>query len=826
MNHNNSSQSSFGDNYYDINITRNLASNILNGKKKKMQVMNDPRRVGSLSSIATLDSKRPGDYYVQKMSQSSLNISVLGKGMSGFNTRPISGESIMSLQSNNSDDSLEVSSHFDVQGSVSTSSVSNSIGSTLNSPNGSGYSFSNTTDKFNNKIKYDLNDDTLEEEEAMDSVTEMKSSLSTLALKSNNSSLVSLPPTGNQLPKPSLKSVSTSKLVSSNPPPPKLFTHKSTTSLTRTKSRFLNSKEKKERQQMKKKMYDDNDDDDLILTNDDLVFNVPVLKHHADIYSNRKNSSASLLSRKDLFSPADDSKYRSGASMKPCPLPGNIGSMSSLNESLVNVNNSASNNSFSEEDSFQTMTSDLDLEITQNISNFYSERSASFSKLAMYSREQDVVYKLPKYVKSQSSIEDLTLISQEKLNFVDQTRPINLPPKVLIDKNKHNREFKRVINDYEMSTKLQKEDRIRSFESIFSNQKVWLKLIDTAGQDNYFNKRFNSERNTVRKLAWESNCPREILYEFFLQFLSNEINETTIESIKQSFITSNNKYSNLSDTMKNSKGLEFSISIKSILERPFFRAIFKELNFDYEYNDYQEKFKTLLYIKSLSENGICKNDEKFLIPLFLVLFEDRSLSDIYLLVELANQKIFNEEFLKELSTSFKGWTNLNSSYKMSYSLYKFLKSFSNLDEFEYLNSNALIEVILHINDQLPLSLSAPSTPIISSGFEFTPHNGERPISQDAFSGQTPNYNSSVLNLCLRFLQLLVIYSNSPKTSMKNNLKLSQSFMMVIFQYYHINWNDINELMNLNSSIRLNNSGDQGENLDSFVRKWKDAFKAF
>ena len=46
----------------------------------------------------------------------------------------------------------------------------------------------------------------------------------------------------------------------------------------------------------------------------------------------------------------------------------------------------------------------------------------------------------------------------------------------------------------------------------------------------------------------------------------------------------------------------------------------------------------------------------------------------------------------------------------------------------------------------------------------------------------------------------------------------------MFIYYHLNWNDYEELIKKNIPIRLNNSHDSRENLDCFVRKWKGLVK--
>ena len=60
--------------------------------------------------------------------------------------------------------------------------------------------------------------------------------------------------------------------------------------------------------------------------------------------------------------------------------------------------------------------------------------------------------------------------------------------------------------------------------------------------------------------------------------------------------------------------------------------------------------------------------------------------------------------------------------------------------------------------------------------------------------------------------------------MKNNIKILETFIMIIFNYYHLNWNNLLQLIKENKSIKLNYTVDQLINLNSFVDKWKYVLK--
>lgn len=198
--------------------------------------------------------------------------------------------------------------------------------------------------------------------------------------------------------------------------------------------------------------------------------------------------------------------------MKPCPLPGRLNSTSDISCSSIIRTDISDDSILEESENSFSFGTDNDSKISQNISNFYNQRSESVSKLKKMTREQNMLYKLPTFIKSQSSIEDINLISPEKINCLDQTRPINLPPKTTTDKSKHNKEFQRVLNNYENNTKIFNESRKRVSESMVNQQQQWFKLMMSNKKE--CNKKLTSDKAMVRKLSWESNCPDKFRYEF------------------------------------------------------------------------------------------------------------------------------------------------------------------------------------------------------------------------------------------------------------------------------------------------------------------------
>lgn len=813
-------------NLYEISIGLKALS-----KKKYPGLV--PRRVGLMSSLATInDTKRPGEYYIQKLSQSSVNLPKMVK-------RPPSGISVTgSDTSKDSDDALLlVSSQFDAPGSRMSSMTTNTL--ILNR-------VTETTSSSSGNSK--------KESVAEEEVDKMNTSISTITLGNDisGSNLSEISP--HQMMKPKLRAMSTSNISEPKSIAPSLARTRTATSsylLTRTKTKHYNPKEMKERQQLRKKVYDDNDDDDEILSNDlDLVFNVPVIKNYGEIYRYRKNSSTSLLSRNDLPM-TDDNKYYSYSNtvcMKPCPLPGRLPhSTSSVDNTLASMPEDdtvgVGEDSIDEGNLF-SFSNDNDGEISRNISDFYGQRSASYSKLVKHSREQHMIYKLPNYIRSQTSIEDISLISPEKLEVVDQSRPINLPPKSASDKAKHSKDFHRALSGYELSRKNQNGSRKKLGELFIMNQQTWFKLMITVNDDKEFSSKLSHEKEKLRKASWESLISEKFRFDFFMKVLSLNSPKGYTDQVKESLSILESKYRSLSAQIKTTKDSEFDKMITRVLSRPVYLNFILEAasrkDSEFDMDAFKANYKHLLYIKSLSDEGLKTHHEIFVIPMFLIFFQTQeSFEDICILIELFDKNIFTPEILGELNKKLSYWKDL-SRLSSSCMPYKILSKFDSLKEFEYLNSVSFFELLIQLNDRLPLSMSAPSTPIVVQGpsapLTSTKHSSEfsegAPVSLVTNSLESLSelnltsiyFQSSTLSLIGIFLQLLVMYSSSPKSKKQNFLNLYQGFLLTVVKFYHINWNSCAELVRNNKSIKLNNSCDEMTNLESFLDKWKDIFK--
>ncbi|KHC60965.1 hypothetical protein MGE_03852 [Candida albicans P75010] len=821
-----------------------------------------PKRVPSLPTLnettnSSTSIKRPGDYYIQKInsSKSSLNFSPQQQQHHHHQHQQLmmkqrmSTDSLTSAQSSISDDHSIISSQFDgVASTSSTAASTNTPDSRLNSM---------TSDSFK--------DSTVILDSNLDSSSTISQPNTTTT--TTNQALQQPPPQPQPQPpshKPNIKSSSTSRIPTITPKIRRAHSISAMQTLTRTKSKFISSSEAKQRQKLRKKKYDENDNDDYDdeEISEEFLFNVPIIKNKAELYSltaanssktshenygngngngngsgsnhgSANSSSVTILSRNDLVSDRD--QY---CTIKPCPLPGKLGSSTDLLASVGNRSTSHNDESIIEEEEEEEGEEEKEKEeedrteqghqqdevglgivnddttIISNISTYYNQQVEMKNKLA----RQNVMYKIPNFIKSNSSLEDLHLISLEKLSVIDSTRPSHLPPKSMDERKKHNQQIDKILHNKNNSsphlikspttrTSFNGSDSLSNNDVVVVYNQEFINLVEELQQatdSKTFSKKFQSQRDMIRTFAWTSNIPNDQCFQFLLKILSlNQSCQDSLNTIKNSFLLFETKFNNLPESIKSNKMMEFNKLCQEIMTKPLFKTIPLE-----EQVEFMDKLKSIWNIKAISESGL-NQDEIFLISILLKVFPQKSCQDIYCLLELINQEVLTKEFKQKFNNNLLKWNNLNQLYK-----FQIIPG-----EFQNLSFNSILQILLQFNDQLPLSLSAPSTPIIGAPSPS--------IDTTFISTTTPSpaeLKSCSTQLIIKLFTLLIIYSFSYKTKLKNNIKILETFIMIIFNYYHLNWNNLSQLIKENRSIKLNYTADQLINLNSFVDKWKYVFK--
>ncbi|CAK9439856.1 uncharacterized protein LODBEIA_P39560 [Lodderomyces beijingensis] len=822
----------------------------------------NPKRVVSASSLSPLEedscklkssngpyqqhpvinAKRPGDYYIQKIhSKSSLNLP-----RNPPPSTPISSLSMhkpkqpSSSQSQQQQQSQHQNLPLDYKKRMSQDSLT-SFQSSISDDHSSILSCQFDTPTPSSCSQLTQFSSTSGGKSVESRICSMSSTSSTTV-----NTIAEIEPTNpaKKRPSPSLKSASTINVLNDTfilPKPPTIKSNrsksmaaiptidtksKSTTTmpmLNRSKSKFMSLQESKERQILRKKKYEENDLDDEILSNglDHLIFNVPVVKNQNMLYSlkgnssvklngnesSSSNSSATILSRSDLVNEGD--KYN----IRPCPLPGRL-STTNLPQYHGNPNESILEESEESEETAgegggegdSSILTD-DSIIAHNISELYSQHSASVSKLMKMTREQNLMYKLPSYIKSQSSLDDLHLISPEKLTYLDQTRPINLPPKSPADKTRHNKQFSCALDSFQITIQSEVDSRFKNAQSKQVKSQQWISIINSLLNldPKQFTKKFTTDKNQLRKLTWDCNVPMTHTFQFFIKILSNNhSSQDSINTIRHSFELFDCKLqNNITETMKQNKDAEFSKIVSLMSTQPLVS------NSGINMVEFRQKMMHLLYIKSISESGLCEKDT-LLISILLTLFPSVATIDLYCLLELIQHEILNSSFLQ---------TRLGSNNS---------GDCGDDNEMANFTTNHLLMLMLRFNDHQKLtSLALRQQP---QQQPRSPH----PLQRESTPNEEETFReikSSSVEIVMKLFTLLIINSQSTKSRVKNNIKLVKAFTRTVFVNYHLGWNTFDDLLESedgdahgsicgsSSSIRINHSHDQLLNMDKFVGRW-------
>ena len=170
------------------------------------------------------------------------------------------------------------------------------------------------------------------------------------------------------------------------------------------------------------KLYDENKDDDVGHIDDIFMYNVPIASASSlGIFQNNPAESRDAM-RKAW------NESQSNLIIPPSPLPGSI-SQTGFQSPALQKN-----------PSFIALSP-----AAQQLSTFYEFSSQNHATGELQKRKTQP---MPQTVKSDiiSSIDDLSLASTEKLSKLSVTRPSWIPPKDKAELEKHEREFKKLIN--------------------------------------------------------------------------------------------------------------------------------------------------------------------------------------------------------------------------------------------------------------------------------------------------------------------------------------------------------------------------------------------
>lgn len=419
---------------------------------------------------------------------------------------------------------------------------------------------------------------------------------------------------------------------------------------------------------------------------------------------------------------------------------------------------------------------------TKSLASVYlhSSNRLSRSKLSERTKSSDFLPIELKEAQNQG-MEDLILVSENKLDVVSHSRPSWLPPKDRQEKKLHERQINKSMSVASLDQLGKNKDREEKLIRDETNRQKYVLLLDRDITR-------NSSLQSLSKMVWDtpfSDETRSTIYSEILQSKTRFITKNYIQPFNelQELLTK------MGDFPKN-KEIEISQLIETSLRRKVSGL-----------HDICPDLMLLLKIKSISSQGIVTGDE-LLFHHFLVSesFQNLGLNEIWNIVNLVQMTCFNdlckEKFdakVLERKGVVAGYLSQNEEFK---------------DEFntECINSTTWWNILERIDHKLFMWIMDIIVVNNSQSYKNSP------INEDEFVNKDWEYYRS---------KKVVI-----------NYKILISFALNVLLNYHFGFTDLRSLCNVNDQrfcipVFINDEFVDADTVNTvFIKKWAHYYKKF
>ncbi|QHS73741.1 Sbe22p [Saccharomyces paradoxus] len=419
---------------------------------------------------------------------------------------------------------------------------------------------------------------------------------------------------------------------------------------------------------------------------------------------------------------------------------------------------------------------------TKSLASVYLHSSNRLSRTKLSERTKSSDF-LPIELKEAQNqgMEDLILVSENKLDAVSHSRPSWLPPKDRQEKKLHERQINKsmsVASLDQLGKNKGKEEKLIRDET---NKQKYVLLLDRDITR-------NSSLQSLGKMVWDtpfSDETRSSIYSEILQSKTRFITKNYIQPFNelQELLTK------MGDFPKN-KEIEISQLIETSLRRKVSGL-----------HDISPDLMLLLKIKSISSQGIITGDE-LLFHHFLVSesFQNLGLNEIWNIVNLVQMTCFNdlckEKFdakVLERKGVVAGYLSQNDEFK---------------DEFntECINSTTWWNILERIDHKLFMWIMDIIVVNNSQSYKNSP------INEDEFVDRDWEYYRS--------------------KKVVTNYKILISFALSVLLNYHFGFSDLKSLCNVNDQrfcipVFIDDEFVDTDTVnDVFVKKWAHYYKKF
>lgn len=415
-------------------------------------------------------------------------------------------------------------------------------------------------------------------------------------------------------------------------------------------------------------------------------------------------------------------------------------------------------------------------ETTKHLSSVYVHSSTKLSKSKLSERTASADC-LPLEFKeaSQKGMEDLLLVSENKLDAVSHTRPSWLPPKDPEEKRIHEREISKTLSIASLDQLERNRDRDSKLIADETNRQKYILLLDrdiTRKQS----------LQSLKKMIWETPITADCRYSIYDQVLQGPARLVT-----EKYLESFDEIITLSNRVEFTKSKE--IEIKKLIEDNIESKVAGKCGIS-------ENLILMLKLKSLSQQGILPGDEL----LFHHLLNEESfgtLQQVWDTVNLIQMTCFNETTKEKFDKKIIDKNGISGSYLLRD------ESFKHEFNATCMNSNTWWNVLQRISH--PLFMWVIDI-IVTSNSQCFKNN---PINKSKY--ETANWETYKSSAVIVNYQILL------------------SFALNILLNYHFGFNDLKSLADLSdSNFCIPISEDEYSDIDQinslFISKWKHYYK--
>ncbi|SCU77834.1 LADA_0A02454g1_1 [Lachancea dasiensis] len=412
---------------------------------------------------------------------------------------------------------------------------------------------------------------------------------------------------------------------------------------------------------------------------------------------------------------------------------------------------------------------------SENLSSVYQHSSSKFSKSKLWERTSSMEV-LPLQFKSASDegMEDLRLVSEDKVQLCSPSRPTWLPPKAEIERKSHEEKINKTMSMASLDQLERSRGREEALVRDETNRQKVVLLLDRGISR-------QSSLRDLKKIVWDTPLVCDIrgdVYDILLQ--------SDARIISQFYIQPFDKISKVMESMHFPRGKHIEIE-KLISKIPGARP-----------HSRSENLMLLLKLKSISNQGLLPGDA----ALFHHLLIDNAESDLGKVWEMANLiqlTCFNDSTGAKFDSRVVSPRGVVASYLSKHVEFK--------DEFnsECLNINTWWNILQWMDHEV--FMWCLDVIVVHNSQPYK----NAPVVAEKLANRTWDFYKS---------QHVVI-----------NYKVLASLMLNVLQNYHFGFNDLRSLGDLqDQEFRIPSA--VGELLDTqfdreiFFKKWRHYYKKF